>query len=308
MRNESILNRQKQFTYALQTHFPLLDDENYGYCRMANAILESSPRRCRSCPLMNEENQSIGCEYYDLIGEQFSPENVQAAKNHVDGMIMLGLSGEFPDFNVGEMRINVKSTDEELLVYERALQFAAQAHKGAFRKGTKIPYIVHPVEASMIVLRLYAEMRPDDVLSAYIIAAAAALHDVVEDTKYTINDIERGFGGQIAELVAHESENKREYMRPEDSWQIRKEEALAHLANAPVEAKMIAVGDKLSNMRSMAEDHAKLGDKMWQKFNMKDKSKHEWYYRSLGDIFKRFDGTGSYKEYAGLCDSVFSEK
>ena len=65
-------------------------------------------------------------------------------------------------------------------ILDKAIVFATKAHSGSFRKGTTTPYIVHPMEASAIV----ATMTDDK-----IILAAAVLHDVVEDTDYTIDDI-----------------------------------------------------------------------------------------------------------------------
>ncbi|MGN0690584.1 MAG: HD domain-containing protein [Oscillospiraceae bacterium] len=299
MKNNGIVSQKtKTYTYEPVFHPAYLNNKSEVYCRMANDILEFDSQRCYDCPLWNDEGD-VACCYYDFNdAKEYSPNE---AKRHAEGMIKLGISNEFPEFIDGGF------WTEDALVYEKALQFAAKAHKGAYRKGTKIPYIVHPVEASMIALRLYKEIKPDSNMGLYEIAAAAALHDVVEDTKYTISDIEQEFGDNIAELVRHESENKRENIPASESWRIRKEETLNHLLNAPVEAKMIAMGDKLSNMRSMAKDYRGSGDKMWDKFNMKDKNAHKWYYKSLIDIFRCFCETAAYKEYVKLCDEVFGK-
>lgn len=204
--------------------------------------------------------------------------------------------------------INCFGQTEFTPVYEKALQFAAEAHKGQFRKGTTIPYIVHPAEASIIAMQLYNDVNPNIGIDIYEIAAAAALHDVVEDTDHDIKDIEREFGCRIAEIVGHESENKREELPPEESWKIRKEEALSHLEHAPIEAKIVAMGDKLSNMRAMARDHRELGDAMWEKFNMKDVTAQAWYYRSIAKVLECFEGTNAYAEYTELCKEVFGDE
>ena len=191
---------------------------------------------------------------------------------------------------------------EEL--YEKALRFATTAHEGTFRKGTEIPYIVHPVEAAEIVRELiseYHELTEDD----YKIISAALLHDVVEDTPYTAEDIRDNFGDEVAEMVAHETENKRPEIPPEQSWKIRKQEFLDSLKTAPIEAKIISFGDKLSNMRSLAEDYRNMGDKLWQKFHQKDKNEQAWYYRSLADEFVCFSESPLYKEYIRLMNEVF---
>lgn len=297
--------KNKTFTYEPSIHVTVLDNKERVFCRMANAILKFEPDRCFNCPLWNGEARVVCCTYYDFgLPPEAAPSE---AKKHTEGMIKLGISKEFPDF-VEERSVNGFEWNEKALVYEKALQFAAEAHKGSYRKGTKIPYIVHPVEASMIAIRLYYEINPKTNMDIYEIAAAAALHDVVEDTDHDIKDIEREFGCRIAEVVGHESENKREELPPEESWKIRKEEALCHLEHAPLEAKIVAMGDKLSNMRAMARDHREQGDAMWEKFNMKDVTAQAWYYRSIAKVLECFEGTNAYAEYTELCKVVFGDE
>lgn len=181
-------------------------------------------------------------------------------------------------------------------LWQRAIEFATLAHKGAVRKGTKIPYIVHPVEASNIVYSLTDDLE---------IVAAAALHDVIEDTAYGYEDIKREFGVRVADFVQGASENKRRHMKAEDSWKIRKQEALEHMRTANLEEKMIALGDKLSNMRATNEAYAKLGDKVWERFNVKDKKMHAWYYCGARDALREFEDTEPWKEFDMLCKRVF---
>ena len=179
----------------------------------------------------------------------------------------------------------------------KAMEFATKAHEGTYRKGTHVPYIVHPLEACQIV----AEMTSDPEM-----IAAAALHDVVEDTPYTLDDIKSVFGERVAQLVANESENKRRgEMKAEDSWHLRKEETIAHLHNASIDLKIIALGDKLSNIRALHRDYLAFGDELWKKFNQKNKKQQEWYYRSLVNCFEELNGFPQWKEYVQLCDKVF---
>ena len=79
-----------------------------------------------------------------------------------------------------------------LPLFEQACIFAAVAHRGATRKGGRIPYLVHPVEAAGIV----AEMTDDEDL-----IAAAVLHDILEDTDVTYEELEQFFGSRIAGYV-----------------------------------------------------------------------------------------------------------
>ena len=69
---------------------------------------------------------------------------------------------------------------KQLTLVDRAIIFATRAHSGATRKGTNIPYIVHPIEAAAIV----SAMTDDEE-----VIAAAILHDVLEDTDATWDDL-----------------------------------------------------------------------------------------------------------------------
>lgn len=293
-------NRRKLYVYERRPHLIRLNTHGSKYCRMANMILPFSSNRCSYCPLWNGECREVACAYYDLEG----PTETSTAEEgkRTAAMIALGLAGEFPEF------VDGKQWPVDAMVYENALKFAAEAHKGFFRKGTRIPYIVHPVEVSMIVLGIIEENTGKPRVQDFEVAAAAALHDVVEDTDRSLRDIGVAFGPRIESLVGFESEDKRKDITPEASWRIRKEEFLSHLENAPLDAQMIALGDKLSNIRAMAEDFKKLGDDMWSKFNQKDPAAHEWYYRSVGEILKELAASRFYEEYIRLCDEVFHRR
>ena len=181
--------------------------------------------------------------------------------------------------------------------FDKAIEFAVKAHSGAVRKGTETPYIVHPMEAAAIVATMTNDV---DVL------CAAVLHDTVEDSDFTIEDVRAEFGDGVARLVASESENKREDLPAHETWKIRKQETLEHLKDAPVEVKMVTLGDKLSNIRAIYRDYSTLGDKLWDRFNQKDKNEHGWYYKGVADCLKdELGDTFSYKEYVELVEKVF---
>lgn len=181
---------------------------------------------------------------------------------------------------------------------DRAIIFAVKAHAGTERRGKGFPYIVHPMEAMEIV----ATMTPDQEL-----LAAAALHDTVEDTSVTIEDIRAQFGDRVASLVQSESDVFIEGKSEEDSWHERKQAAMDRLAAASHEAKMVALGDKLSNMRAIARDYAMKGDALWQLFHAKDPKDHEWHYRGLAQSLKELSDTFAYKEFVSLINQVFAE-
>lgn len=190
-----------------------------------------------------------------------------------------------------------KPLDTQLL--DRAIVFAVQAHAGTERRGKGFPYIVHPMEAMEIV----ATMTPDQEL-----LAAAALHDTVEDTDVTIERIRAEFGDRVASLVAAESDEVVEGVSEEDSWHARKQAAIDRLARAPHDAKMVALGDKLSNMRAIARDYAVQGDKLWSLFHASDPKEHEWHYRGLADSLRELSDTFAFKEFELLINQVFSPR
>ena len=190
-----------------------------------------------------------------------------------------------------------KPLDTELL--DRAIVFAVRAHAGTERRGKGFPYIVHPLEAMEIV----ATMTPDQEL-----LAAAALHDTVEDTDVTIAQIQTEFGDRVAELVAMESDEPHQSRDSIENWRARKQTAIDRLARASRDAKIVALGDKLSNMRAIARDYAEQGDNLWNLFHAKDRKDHEWHYRGLAASLQELQETFAYKEFEQLINQVFGSE
>ena len=188
-----------------------------------------------------------------------------------------------------------KPLDTELL--DRAIIFAVRAHSGTERRGKGYPYIVHPMEAMEIVATMTADQE---------LLAAAALHDTVEDTEVTVEQLRAEFGERIASLVAEESDVMPEGMTEEASWHQRKQAAIDRLSKASHDAKMVALGDKLSNMRAIARDYAELGDALWNRFHAKDPKDHEWHYRGLADALRELSDTFAYQEFERLINQVFT--
>jgi len=188
-----------------------------------------------------------------------------------------------------------KPLDTQLL--DRAIFFAVHAHAGTERRGKGFPYIVHPMEAVAIV----ATMTPDQEL-----LAAAALHDTVEDTEVTLEQIREQFGPRVARLVEEESDVFMPGVREEDSWHARKQAAIDRLSHASRDAKMVALGDKLSNMRAIARDYAVQGDALWNLFHVNDPAEHAWHYRGLADALRDLSDTFAFQEFQELIDQVFN--
>ena len=187
-----------------------------------------------------------------------------------------------------------KHLDTDLL--DRAIIFAVKAHHDTERRGKDFPYIVHPMEAVEIV----ATMTSDQEL-----LAAAALHDTIEDTDVTYEQLHEVFGERITDLVLAESDRFTEGMSKAESWRDRKQEAIDRLAAASRDAKIVAMGDKLSNMRAIWRDYQTQGDDLWNLFNVEDRTLHEWHYRGLAASLAELSDTFAYQEFVRLMEEVF---
>ena len=186
--------------------------------------------------------------------------------------------------------------DSSLL--DRAICFAVKAHANTERKGKGFPYIVHPLEAVVIVSTMTSDQE---------LLAAAALHDTMEDTDTTYEQLVQEFGKRVADLVAHESDMKLEGSASA-TWHLRKQIAIEHLAKAPLDVKIVAMGDKLSNMRIIARDYAEIGDALWKRFHVSDPHEHAWHYYGLMQSLSSLSDTAAFQEFAMLVKQVFEDK
>ena len=187
------------------------------------------------------------------------------------------------------------ATDTTLL--DKAIRFATEAHSGTERRGKGYPYIVHPLEAVSIVASITSDQE---------LLAAAALHDTVEDTDVTVDLLRREFGDRVASLVEEESDVFTEGVSEEDSWHDRKQAAIDRLAAASRDAKIVALGDKLSNARAIYRDWMTVGDDIWNIFHVKDKASHKWHYEGLAESLSELSDTFAYQEFAFLVKKIFS--
>ena len=179
----------------------------------------------------------------------------------------------------------------------QATRLAAQAHDGAYRKGGRAPYLLHVMETAEIVGTMTED---EDVL------AAAVLHDVLEDTSVTEEELRETVGGHVTELVVAVSENKRREQPAEMTWRLRKQESVERLLKEPrLEVKMIALGDKLSNIRALQRDYGILGEQVWERFNNKSKAEQGWYYQAVTDALQDLNVYPVWHELANLVWEVF---
>ena len=174
-----------------------------------------------------------------------------------------------------------------------AIIFATERHSEQVRKGSELPYILHPLEVLQILYSMRAET---DIMIAGI------LHDTVEDTDTTLDEIRQRFGDRVAELVSSNSEDKSK------SWYERKKHTIEFLEKADKSVKMMILADKLSNLRSIALDYKNIGDELWRRFNA-PKEKQAWYYSGIQDSLYDMqfcpECADAYWEFVGLFKDVF---
>ena len=181
-------------------------------------------------------------------------------------------------------------------IVDKAIIFATKCHKNTSRKGKTTPYILHTLGTMSIV----ASMTDD-----YEIIAAAALHDVVEDTDCTIDEIEKEFGKRVRDIVASESENTLDNYE-NLNWKEKKQKAIDRLKESSIEIKIVALADKLSNVRDMYSDYCKVNDKLWTRFKEPSKELHKWRFNELTKCFKELEDSAAYKEFKIIVDLLFN--
>jgi (p)ppGpp synthase/HD superfamily hydrolase len=161
---------------------------------------------------------------------------------------------------------------------EQALRLAAAGHAGQERRGGTVPVLEHVMAVAWILDR--AGFDEDVVI-------AGVLHDLVEDTSTTLEEIARRFGRRVADLVADCSEQKTDSRGRKRPWIDRKRDHLKALQQAPVEALGIILADKLHNLLSIAADLEE-GHSPWDLFHA-DREQVLWYYRAMIDTCGRDD-------------------
>lgn len=133
-----------------------------------------------------------------------------------------------------------KMTSEDMECIVAAYMLAKEAHQGQMRKSGE-PYIIHPIAVARIVAEEF-ELGANPIMAAF-------LHDVVEDTPYTLDDIKERFGEDVAFLVGVVTKQKKsEYNQ---SKQIDNYRQILASVQFDVRAILIKLADRLHNMRTL---------------------------------------------------------
>jgi (p)ppGpp synthase/HD superfamily hydrolase len=189
-------------------------------------------------------------------------------------------------------------------IVSKALVFATEHHQHQHRKTTRIPYMSHLLN----VCKLLAENDCADEL-----LAAALLHDVVEDTEVTIEEVEEKFGMHVAEIVRGATELdklEKKAIEKESTWQERKEHTIHFLEHEATTGQLLVSGaDKLDNLRSIVYDHERVGEAIWKRFNA-SRGQQAWYFSSIASILQDKGHENNVltefgNEMAVLCKKVF---
>ena len=172
-----------------------------------------------------------------------------------------------------------------MTIEEKALKFAINAHKGQVRKSEPDkPMIFHPINVGHILKEYDFDEN---------VVASGFLHDVVEDTKYTFDDIKKKFGDDILSLVYGASE-------PDKSleWEDRKKHTINSIKNMDLRHKAVICADKISNLEDLNIIFGKTGSVDFSAFK-RGFYDQQWYYTSIYEalvegeeeihpIFKRY--------------------
>jgi len=184
---------------------------------------------------------------------------------------------------------------------QKALAFAFEYHASQIRKAGGVPYIVHILDVARLLLS-------EPGVSGDVVIGGI-LHDVLEDTRCTPQDVEREFGGHVLSLVLFATEpDKGPTMTRQEktrTWRTRKEHSIKACAQASQDQLLVTLADKLSNLTALRDELQLSGEQVWESFNA-SKEDTAWFHRSLRSaVADKLKDTRLFRLYDHLVDEVF---
>lgn len=173
----------------------------------------------------------------------------------------------------------------EISLIERAVKIAIVAHGNQKRKHDGFPYIVHPFMVANILTRYGF---PDEVV------AAGLVHDVVEDTSVTLDELRRELGDTVADIVAGVSEQGKEH-----SWEDRKRGYIEVIRGGSEGVKAVSLADKIHNLTNMLAASQVEGEEFWAKFS-RGRAEQQWFAWALLEMYKETWNHPMVEEYECL--------
>jgi len=178
--------------------------------------------------------------------------------------------------------ITMEQYDKDNELINKAIRFATEKHASQTRKGSGLPYIIHPMEVWMILRNNNCSIN---------VQVAGILHDTLEDTDATPEEIKNLFGDEILSLVQTESEDKSK------TWKERKQHTIDALAHDSIETMQVCCADKLSNCNAQLYDFKQIGDGLFERFNKQSNPELQaWYYKSIVEALKPLAGMKMYED------------
>ncbi|MAG60806.1 hypothetical protein CL619_03390 [archaeon] len=161
----------------------------------------------------------------------------------------------------------------------KAQEIATRQHESQYRKGTSIPYILHPNEVANAIYRMHGSTAQ---------VCAAYLHDTIEDTSYTLDELLVDFNQEIYDLVNFCTENMEEKgpIHSKSSWKSRKQEVIEKVQGANNQQLVLIFADKYCNLESFCREQKDEGIEFWSRFNGTRDEQH-WFYSTLFLTFEK---------------------
>ena len=201
------------------------------------------------------------------------------------------------------------ANEREFAVVQKAFDFANEAHKNVRRRSGE-PYIIHPIAVARIVV--------SDIGLGYKSISAALLHDVVEDTQYTVEDIKSLFGDKIASLVDGLTKIKvvldnEEKNKKNDSLQAENFKRILLTLNDDVRVVLIKLADRLHNCRTIEfmpeyKRDKILSETMFIFIPLAHRLGLYGIKSEMEDIWLKYKEPGAYNELSGLISRNVSDK